>query len=1030
MENEIAGVRMNDNNRVCRRGNVVAWLVFCFFCSAFINMAQAADTDLLIVKQVSTTTPAAGETFTYTIRYRCASISALYCAAPTITDTISAPLKIVSYSPMGGSVAGVTLAGKTLTWRLATPSDSLPEGVPADSLAAGSTGIVKVQVKFPSCGSAAPPATLSNVAIAETGGIASTSTAPDVTVPAGIDAACPTTPPAPSPGFAKTGSAAFVQPGGLERWSVSLPTSPTAYTVTEIVPAGMQVYSATASNTPKIMSYPEVDCTDDGVDDFHTSACPTTLLPSGLTVSSIKRLRWTVAANIAPQTLDLRLVVDGNYVGDGIRNCAVSSQHGTSCAPLIPVLGQGEPMLSISKITPTGGVVSADGTSIVYAVPVWKSITAPAPASNDHVYRVGIGLDELSGTDTQYPIVEDVLPAGLDYVTGQGGNWWRVSVPSSGVSSTQTACTTPRFSRTLQVDGRVKLRWEFPGCRLPVGQSDTALAVYFSARIRPGTLAGTRITNVATLASGDHPQVTCVNGADAGKTQQAFCRSSNVSFDVPELTNLDSVKWVKGRLDKGYNRAPNVGQTDLSGEGAYVLEIRNTGNVTDTQLDVIDSLPGIGDTALVTGAARQSQWSTALAGDITLQRVANDGSTAAIPASEVVFDPQYADTAFSLRWTPTLGLAPGEKLRISVPVRQLTGEAAATNGQVAWNSFAYTASYFDTTSKAKTTLLTTEPPKVGLAMVDVSAVAGLGDYVWFDTNGDGQQAAEEPPLEGVSVRLYDGATLVAETLTDAAGHYAFWGLLPNHAYSVKLDKAEDYLAGNPLGGMKPVSIDHALTGAAGSFTPDYDMGFTLPAGIGDKVWFDLNGDGAQDDNEAGVEGVTVTLKEASGASVATIQTNAAGAYWFDNVLPGSYYLEFTDLPVGYVPTASGMTGDKQTDSDADASGKTALTQLDAGERDLSWDMGLSTPRHVDLSLSKSVDKTNVLRGDSVVYTLSVHNAGADDASGVQVRDKLPDTLQFLHASPVGEYNPLTGVWNVGWLAANGSASVRITAQAR
>ncbi|OQX10710.1 MAG: hypothetical protein BWK73_19665 [Thiothrix lacustris] len=185
-------------------------------------MTYAAGADLLVVKQVSTTTPAAGETFTYTIRYRCASITALYCAAPTITDTLPAPLKIVSYTPMGGSVADATLVGKTLTWRLATPPDGLPEGVPADGLAAGSTGILKVQVKFPTCNSAAPPAIVSNVAIAETGGIASTSTAPDVIVPVGIDAACPTPPPAPSVGFAKTGSADFVQPGGMERWSVSL----------------------------------------------------------------------------------------------------------------------------------------------------------------------------------------------------------------------------------------------------------------------------------------------------------------------------------------------------------------------------------------------------------------------------------------------------------------------------------------------------------------------------------------------------------------------------------------------------------------------------------------------------------------------------------------------------------------------------------------------------------------------------------------------------------------------------------------
>lgn len=45
------------------------------------------------------------------------------------------------------------------------------------------------------------------------------------------------------------------------------------------------------------------------------------------------------------------------------------------------------------------------------------------------------------------------------------------------------------------------------------------------------------------------------------------------------------------------------------------------------------------------------------------------------------------------------------------PVRHATGEATPENLSVAWNSFAYTASYYDTISKTTETLLTTEPPK-------------------------------------------------------------------------------------------------------------------------------------------------------------------------------------------------------------------------------------------------------------------------------------------------------------------------------
>ena len=70
------------------------------------------------------------------------------------------------------------------------------------------------------------------------------------------------------------------------------------------------------------------------------------------------------------------------------------------------------------------------------------------------------------------------------------------------------------------------------------------------------------------------------------------------------------------------------------------------------------------------------------------------------------------------------------------------------------------------------------------------------------------------------------------------------------------------------------------------------------------------------------------------------------------------------------------------------------------------------------------------RGEAVVYTLMVSNTGSDDASGVQVHDVLPGSLQFQRASPVGEYDSLTGVWRVGWLAASAQRQLQITAQVR
>ncbi len=62
----------------------------------------------------------------------------------------------------------------------------------------------------------------------------------------------------------------------------------------------------------------------------------------------------------------------------------------------------------------------------------------------------------------------------------------------------------------------------------------------------------------------------------------------------------------------------------------------------------------------------------------------------------------------------------------------------------------------------------------------------LGDYVWFDSNGNGLQDEGERGLPGVQVELrQSGLGLIATTATDLNGYYAFTGLDPAQSYSLK-----------------------------------------------------------------------------------------------------------------------------------------------------------------------------------------------------------------------------------------------------
>ncbi len=82
----------------------------------------------------------------------------------------------------------------------------------------------------------------------------------------------------------------------------------------------------------------------------------------------------------------------------------------------------------------------------------------------------------------------------------------------------------------------------------------------------------------------------------------------------------------------------------------------------------------------------------------------------------------------------------------------------------------------------------------------------------------------------------------------------------------------------------------------------------------------------------------------------------------------------------------------------------------------------------DLSLTKTVDDATPALGDNVTFTLTLSNAGPDNATNVAVRDLLPDGLFFLgsNATP-GTFTPFTGVWLIPVLTAGSSISLEIEA---
>ncbi len=196
----------------------------------------------------------------------------------------------------------------------------------------------------------------------------------------------------------------------------------------------------------------------------------------------------------------------------------------------------------------------------------------------------------------------------------------------------------------------------------------------------------------------------------------------------------------------------------------------------------------------------------------------------------------------------------------------------------------------------------------------------LGDLVWYDVNNDGLRDAGEPGLNGVNISLFfagaDGVfgnadDITLSDITDANGIYGF-DHLPTGEYRVAINAADI-----PSGLSATLETDDtapALDGIAritiGAVDRlDADFAFTGDYQIGDRLWYDTNGDGGQDLlNEPGLGGVRVNLTFAGqdnlfGTSddvVRQATTDANGDYLFDNIADGAHRVTVnpSDLPLG------------------------------------------------------------------------------------------------------------------------------------
>jgi len=190
----------------------------------------------------------------------------------------------------------------------------------------------------------------------------------------------------------------------------------------------------------------------------------------------------------------------------------------------------------------------------------------------------------------------------------------------------------------------------------------------------------------------------------------------------------------------------------------------------------------------------------------------------------------------------------------------------------------------------------------GYAKVMVGAIqyGSISGRVYFDNNFSADWERGERIESGRYVMLLDAqGNRLASQKTDKNGKFVFSNLIPGE-YQLSMAPEKGY-AFTVLGTNNVMrtaedgnGISLPITLGMGEQYANAGIGMIIPAVVSGTVFGDENDNGLPDGHERGLAGTVVRLMHEEGEAFAAV-VDAAGAYRFNAVLPGSYYVQY-ELP--------------------------------------------------------------------------------------------------------------------------------------
>ncbi|MBI4695939.1 MAG: thrombospondin type 3 repeat-containing protein [Gammaproteobacteria bacterium] len=239
----------------------------------------------------------------------------------------------------------------------------------------------------------------------------------------------------------------------------------------------------------------------------------------------------------------------------------------------------------------------------------------------------------------------------------------------------------------------------------------------------------------------------------------------------------------------------------------------------------------------------------------------------------------------------------------------------------------------------------------------VALPGGAAGFVFLDLNRNGIRDAGDQGLEGITVSLLRNFAVIATTITDASGRYAFD--YPAGLYQVRFDspgatyKPTDMNVGSDRTIDSDIST-YSLTTERFS-SPDANgaqatanAGFMLnrTATIRGRVWNDLNGDGVQDGDEPGVANAQLQATLNGFLTSQYVQTDASGNYVLEVPEGHNYGVYFPiATPAGFSgsPGISPRAVNGYNDSDFNPGTRLTTETFLSADKAVRKDLGLIDP---------------------------------------------------------------------------------------